>query len=104
METITVDELKKKIDSNEDFQLVDVRETFEYETSNLNGVNIPLANVLLEKDKIVKDKPVVVHCRSGKRSAQAIKLLEGQGYTNLANLEGGILAWKDQFDPDMIVY
>lgn len=104
METITVDELKKKIDNNEDFQLVDVREIFEYETSNLNGVNIPLANVLLEKDKVVKDKPVIVHCRSGKRSAQAIKLLEGQGYTNLANLEGGILAWKDRFDPDMIVY
>lgn len=104
MKTVTVDELKKKIDDNEDFQLVDVREAFEYETSNLNGVNIPLANILLEKDKVVKDKPVVVHCRSGKRSAQAIKLLEGQGYTNLANLEGGILAWKDQFDPDMIVY
>ncbi|MFB5945499.1 rhodanese-like domain-containing protein [Albibacterium profundi] len=104
MKTVTVDELKKKIDDNEDFQLVDVREAFEYETSNLNGVNIPLANILLEKDKVATDKPVVVHCRSGKRSAQAIKLLEGQGYTNLANLEGGILAWKDQFDPDMIVY
>jgi|SRR5690606_8356532 len=104
METITVDELKEKIDKKEDFQLVDVRETFEYETSNINGENIPLANILLEKDKIAQDKPVIIHCRSGKRSAQAIKLLEGQGFSNLANLEGGIIAWRDQFDPDMIVY
>ncbi|WP_118193583.1 rhodanese-like domain-containing protein [Albibacterium indicum] len=104
MEIVTVDELKKKIEENEDFQLVDVRETFEYETSNINGENIPLANILLEKDKISKDKPVIIHCRSGKRSAQAVKLLEGQGFSNLANLEGGIIAWRDQFDPDMIVY
>lgn len=104
MKEITVEELKQKIDNKEDFQLIDVRETFEYETSNLNGENIPLANILLEKGKVAQDKPVVVHCRSGKRSAQAIKLLEGQGFTNLSNLEGGILAWRDEFDPDMIVY
>src|SRR5690606_13755172 len=99
-----VEELKEKIDNNEDFQLIDVRESFEYDTSNLNGENIPLASVLLEKDRISKEKPVVVHCRSGKRSAQAIKLLENEGYTNLSNLKGGILAWKDNLDPDMIVY
>lgn len=104
MKEISVEELKEKIDNNEDFQLIDVRETFEYETSNLDGLNIPLANVLLEKDKISQDKPVVVHCRSGKRSAQAIMLLEREGYTNLSNLAGGILAWKDEFDSDMIVY
>ncbi|MEH6304542.1 rhodanese-like domain-containing protein [Olivibacter sp. CPCC 100613] len=104
MKEISVEELKEKIDQHEDFQLIDVREEFEYETSNLNGENIPLAQVLIEKDKIRKDKPVVVHCRSGKRSAQAILLLEKEGYTNLANLEGGILAWRDAFDPDMQVY
>jgi len=104
MKEITVEELKQKMDAKEDFQLIDVREAFEYETSNLDGVNIPLANVLLEKDKIAKDKPVVIHCRSGKRSAQAIKLLENEGYDNLSNLKGGILAWRDEFDSDMIVY
>jgi len=104
MKEISVEELKEKIDNNEDFQLIDVRETFEYDTSNLNGENIPLANVLLEKSKISKEKPVIIHCRSGKRSAQAIKLLENEGYTNLANLKGGILAWKENMDPDMIVY
>lgn len=104
MKEISVEELKEKIDNNEDFQLIDVRETFEYETSNLDGLNIPLASVILEKEKISKDKPVVIHCRSGKRSAQAIMLLEKEGYTNLANLQGGILAWRDEFDSDMIVY
>ncbi|HUH19909.1 rhodanese-like domain-containing protein [Albibacterium sp.] len=104
MKEISVEELKSKIDNNEDFQLIDVRETFEYEVSNLDGENIPLASVLLEKDKISKDKPVIVHCRSGKRSAQAIMLLEKEGYDNLSNLVGGILAWKEDIDPDMDVY
>lgn len=104
MKEITVEELKEKIDNKEDFQLIDVREEFEYETSNLDGENIPLANVLLETDKIDKEKPVVVHCRSGKRSAQAILLLEQQGFDNLYNLKGGILAWKDTFDPELPVY
>lgn len=104
MKEITVEELKAKIDNNEDFQLIDVRETFEYETSNLDGENIPLAEVMLEQDKIAKDKLVVVHCRSGKRSAQAIHVLEREGFDNLVNLQGGILAWRDAFDPDMQVY
>lgn len=104
MKELTVEELKSKIDNGEDFQLIDVREEFEYEVSNLNGVNIPLADVVLEMDKISRDKPVVVHCRSGKRSAQAIFLLEQEGYDNLYNLKGGILAWRDAFDPDMQVY
>lgn len=104
MKEITVEELKLNIDQNEDFQLIDVREEFEYETSNINGENIPLANVLLESEKISKDKLVVVHCRSGKRSEQAIRLLEGKGFTNLVNLKGGILAWRDTFAPDMTVY
>lgn len=104
MKEITVEELKAKIDHQEDFQLIDVREEFEYETSNIHGENIPLANVLGATERISKDKPVVVHCKSGKRSAQAIQLLENKGYTNLSNLKGGILAWKESFAPDMIVY
>lgn len=104
MKEITVEELKLKIDNQEDFQLIDVREDFEYETSNINGENIPLASVLANAGKISTEKPVVVHCRSGKRSAQAIQLLESKGYANLSNLKGGILAWKESFAPDMIVY
>lgn len=104
MKEITVEELKAKIDGQEDFQLIDVREEFEYETSNINGDHIPLAEVILEQGKISREKPVVIHCRSGKRSAQAIMLLEREGFNNLFNLQGGILAWRDTFDPEMQVY
>lgn len=104
MKEISVQDLKQKIDNKEDFQLIDVRETFEYETSNLDGLNIPLGGILIETDKIATDKPVIVQCRSGKRSAAAIMQLEQQGFTNLYNLKGGILAWQEAFDPNMPVY
>jgi len=104
MKEVTVQELKQKMDNNEDFQLIDVRETFEYETSNLNGENIPLGGILIEADKVATDKPVIIQCRSGKRSAAAVMQLEQLGFTNLYNLKGGILAWQEAFDPNMPVY
>ncbi|WP_316750587.1 rhodanese-like domain-containing protein [Pedobacter gandavensis] len=105
MKEITVQELKEKIDNKEDFQLIDVRETFEYETSNLGGLNIPLGGILIEVDQIATDKPVIIQCRSGKRSAAAVMQLEAMnGLTNLYNLKGGIVAWKEAFDPNMPVY
>ena len=104
MKEISVQELKEKMDNNEDFQLIDVREDFEYEMSNLGGTLIPLAGILIEKDKIATDKPVIMQCRSGKRSAVAIMQLEPYGFTNLYNLSGGILAWAEEIDPGMQVY
>jgi rhodanese-related sulfurtransferase len=105
MKEISVQELKEKIDNKEDFQLIDVRETFEYEVSNLDGENIPLGGILIEADKVAKDKPVIIQCRSGKRSAAAVMQLEQQyGFDNLYNLKGGILAWQEAFDPSMTVY
>ncbi|MCT1530562.1 rhodanese-like domain-containing protein [Sphingobacterium daejeonense] len=104
MKEISVQELKDMMDHNVEFQLIDVREPFEYEVSNLNGINIPLSGVVIESEKISRDIPVVIHCRSGKRSAQAVMLLEQEGFTNLSNLQGGILAWKEAFDPEMDVY
>ncbi|CAM4265178.1 Rhodanese-related sulfurtransferase [Pedobacter westerhofensis] len=104
MKEVTVQELKDKIDNKEDFQLIDVRETFEYETSNLEGENIPLGGLLIEIDKISKDKPVIMQCRSGQRSAAAVMQLEQRGYDNVYNLKGGILAWRQEFDPSMPVY
>ena len=92
------------MDNGDDFQLIDVREDFEYETSNIGGELIPLGGILIETEKISKDKPVVIMCRSGKRSAAAIMQLEQLGYTNLANLQGGILAWAQEIDPDIVVY
>lgn len=105
MKEISVQELKEKKDKGEDFQLIDVREDFEYEMSNLGGVLIPLGGILIETEKIDKDKLVVVMCRSGKRSAAAIMQLEQQhGFTNLHNLQGGILAWAAEIDPTINVY
>lgn len=104
MQEITVEDLKRMKDNGEDFQLIDVREDFEYQMSNLEGENIPLGGILIEIDKISQDKPVVVMCRSGKRSAMAIMQLEAQGYNNLSNLQGGILAWADRVEPGMQVY
>ena len=87
------------MDDNKDFQLIDVREQFEYDTANINGELIPLGSILLEADKINKDKQVVIHCRSGARSAAAIMQLEKElGFTNLYNLKGGILAWIAEID------
>ncbi|WP_343606787.1 rhodanese-like domain-containing protein [Fluviicola sp.] len=105
MKSITVKELKTWMDGNEDFQLIDVREPSENDVCTLNGLLIPMNTVPGEVEKIDKDKKVVVHCRSGKRSAGVIQFLEQQhGYTNLYNLEGGILAWIEEIDPSMEAY
>src|ERR1700760_2349636 len=104
MKEKTVQELQEMMDKHEDFQLIDVREDFEYETSNLGGQLIPLGGIVIEADKISKDKPVVIMCRSGKRSAAAIMQLEQLGYINLSNLQGGILAWAAEIDPELSVY
>ena len=97
MKEITVQELKQLKDSNANFQLVDVREEHEFDEANLNGLLIPLGDILDRAEEIVMDKQVVIHCRSGKRSATAIQALETQlGYTNLYNLKGGILAYNEQ--------
>ena len=104
MKEISVQELQEKLENKEDFQLIDVREDFEYEMSNLGGLLIPLGGILIETEKNEKEKPVVVMCRSGKRSAVAIMQLENQGFTNLYNLLGGITAWAQEIDPTMQVY
>ncbi len=104
MKEITVKELYEKIKNKEDFQLIDVREEFEYEKVNLKGESIPLGSILLEADKIDPVKPVIIHCRSGKRSAAAIMQLEQNlGFTNLYNLKGGILAWAQEIDSSLDV-
>jgi rhodanese-related sulfurtransferase len=102
---ITVQELQQKMEKHEDFQLIDVREDFEYEMSNLGGKLIPLGRILTEADQIAKDKPVIVMDRTGRRSFAAIEQLEQQfGYDNLYNLEGGILAWSEAIDPSIQIY
>lgn len=102
---ITVQELENLKDQGTDFQLIDVREAYEYEIANLHGVLIPLAQIEDQVDQIASDKKVVVHCRSGVRSAQAIQTLEKKfGFKNLYNLKGGILAYADEIDSSLAKY
>jgi molybdopterin/thiamine biosynthesis adenylyltransferase/rhodanese-related sulfurtransferase len=92
---IDVSALKKWMAEGEDFQLIDVREPYEYEMANMGGELIPLGEVLQHADRIDRNKKVVIHCRVGGRSAEAIEQLERQfGFTNLYNLKGGIEAWE----------
>jgi len=105
MKTVTVQELKKMMDEKEDFQLIDVREQNEYDFVNMNAELIPLSEIASHVDKFSRDKKVVVHCRSGARSANVIALLQEQhGYDNLYNLTGGILAWAKEIDTSLPTY
>lgn len=102
---ITVPELKKWMDDKEDFRILDVREPYEYEIANLGGQLIPLNKLEENIQKIPVGKKVVVHCRSGKRSADAIEILEKKyKMDKLYNLKGGILAWADEIDSSMAKY
>ncbi len=93
---INVAELREWQASGKDFQLIDVREQNEYDEAHMDGLLIPLGSIPENIDKISSDKPVVIHCRSGKRSANAISYLQSNhDLENLYNLEGGILAWQN---------
>lgn len=99
IKSISVSEFLELQNSDEPFQLIDVREDFEYEISNIEGIHIPLADVEDEVDQIVSDKKVVVHCKAGGRSKKAIQLLEKDfGFTNLYNLTGGIDAYYEEVE------
>lgn len=104
MKEVTVVELKKMMDSKEDFQLIDVREEVEFEHCNIGGELIPMGTVMDNLDKISKDKKVVIHCKAGGRSGTIVQMLTAQGYTNLFNLKGGILAWSDEVDSSVPKY
>jgi len=104
VQTISVQELKALRDSGEDFQLIDVRESVEYEVSNLEGTHIPLALIVSEANHIAIGKKVIIHCRSGKRSEMAIRLLQAEGVkADMYNLSGGIVAWAQEIEPGMVV-
>ncbi|HEX8314228.1 MAG TPA: rhodanese-like domain-containing protein [Flavisolibacter sp.] len=100
MKSITVEELKARLDSGEKINLIDCREPHEYEEANLGGRLIPLGKIQtmqVEEIEDLKDEEVVVHCRSGKRSQMACMVLDQMGFTNTVNVDGGILAWQEKF-------
>lgn len=103
--TISVHELKRKMDAREPFKLIDVRETFEYEIARIDGATlIPLREIADRAGELQRDEPIIVHCHSGSRSANAVQLLRQRGFANVYNLEGGIDAWSDEIDHNVPKY
>lgn len=93
---ITPAELKERLADQEELVVIDVREPYEYAEQNIGAINIPLGTLPQKLDDLedYKNQEVVVHCRSGARSASAKAFLEQQGFTNVRNLVGGILAYN----------
>src|SRR5437868_4128560 len=101
---ISVEELKQRLDAKEDLVILDVREPHEYQICNLNGLLIPLNDLPRRVHELDPSKEMVVHCRSGARSARAVGFLQHAGFTKAKNLAGGILAWADRIDPKVPKY
>ena len=95
--TITAAEVKQRLQANEKLNIIDVREPFEYEETNIpTAVNIPLGNVPMQMEELehLKNEEVIMQCRSGARSAAAQQFLINEGFTNVKNMVGGILAYN----------
>ncbi len=101
---ITVKEYKERLDAGENMFLLDVRDPHEAEISAMGGVLIPKNVVRQRLNEIPRDVPVVVHCRTGVRSADVVRWLENEGYTNAVNLLGGINAWATKIDTSLPTY
>jgi len=101
---ISVEELKQRLDARDDLFILDVREPHEYQICNLKGHLIPLNDLPRRVNELDSSKEMVVHCRSGVRSAKAVEFLHQAGFTKAKNLAGGILAWSDRIDPKVPKY
>lgn len=103
---ITATELKQRLDSGEDIQIIDVREPQEVAIAKLpNSTHIPLGQILNRMSEIDPNRETVVHCKMGGRSARAIDALKRSGFSgNLINLKGGITAWSNEVDPTVPKY
>jgi adenylyltransferase/sulfurtransferase len=101
---LTAREVKARLDHGEDLFILDVREPHEYQICNLQGKLIPLGELPRRVHELDSSREMVVHCRSGKRSADAIQFLQKAGFKKLWNLKGGVLAWADEVDPSMPKY
>ncbi|OYX16164.1 MAG: NADH oxidase [Algoriphagus sp. 32-45-6] len=97
MEDIYVKELKERLEKGEKFHFLDVREEWEYEEDNLGALNIPLGELPMKLAELEKwkDDEIIVHCRSGARSGNAKKFMEGKGFSKVRNVLGGIIAYRE---------
>jgi adenylyltransferase/sulfurtransferase len=98
---ISVEDLKRLRDEGVRFRLIDVREPGEYEVSEIGGELIPLGILAEQIESLDPDAHIVVHCKSGGRSAHAVKLLRAHGFSNTWNVQGGLIAWIARIDCDL---
>ena len=104
---ISATELKAILDQGDAIALVDVREDFEREIADLPEVGqkrIPLGGLPHRTSELERERPLVLYCRSGSRSGLATAALRDLGFTNVRNLKGGLLAWKEEVDPSIRSY
>jgi adenylyltransferase/sulfurtransferase len=101
---ITPRDLKSRLDRGDDLFVLDVREPHEYQICNLGGHLIPLGELSRRMNELDSSREIVAHCRSGKRSAEAVEFLRKAGFRKVLNLKGGILAWSDEVDPSVPKY
>jgi sulfur-carrier protein adenylyltransferase/sulfurtransferase len=101
---ITPRELQSRLDRGDDLFILDVREPHEFQICNLKGHLIPLGELPRRVHELDSSREIVAHCRSGKRSAEAVDFLRKAGFRKVLNLRGGILAWSDEVDPSVPKY
>ena len=102
---ITVENLKARFDRNDRFVLLDVREPFEWEIAKIPGaILIPLGDLPARLGELNASDDIVVQCKSGGRSSNAVQFLQDNGFSKVCNLAGGIHAWSDRIDPDVPRY
>jgi rhodanese-related sulfurtransferase len=101
---ISARELKSRLDRGDDLFILDVREPHEYQICNLGGYLIPLGDLSRRVSELDSSREIVAHCRSGKRSAEAVEFLRQAGFRKVLSLKGGILAWSDEVDPTVPKY
>jgi molybdopterin/thiamine biosynthesis adenylyltransferase/rhodanese-related sulfurtransferase len=97
-------ELNARLGRGDDLFILDVREPHEYQICNLGGHLIPLGELSRRVNELDSSREIVAHCRSGKRSAEAVEFLRSAGFRKVLNLKGGILAWSDEVDPSVPKY
>jgi sulfur-carrier protein adenylyltransferase/sulfurtransferase len=101
---IQPEEFKRRLDAGDDIFVLDVREPHEYQICNLSGFLIPVGDLPRRVHELDSSRDIVVHCRSGARSAKAVEFLRQAGFKNVTNLAGGILRWSDTVDPSVPKY
>jgi adenylyltransferase/sulfurtransferase len=101
---IQAEELKQRLDAGENLFLLDVREEYEYDISNIGGHLIPLAELPKRVHELDATREIIALCKMGTRSAQAVEVLHRAGFDKVRNLTGGIRAWSDRVDPKVRKY